>query len=72
VPLREHEALGRRQPRGLRHANGQVFCIDLPRLSSGFAHRAFKNFMPSTRTAESDQFVEDLILTVRGRRRVMV
>ena len=49
--------------------NGQVFSIDLefgdyPLLSSGLAHGAFKKTMRNTPTVGSDQFVEELILTV--------
>jgi hypothetical protein len=32
------------------------------------AHGAFKKTMPKARNLGSDQFVEELILTVRGRR----
>jgi hypothetical protein len=38
--------------------------IDPPRLSSGFAHGAFKKTMRNAPTAGSGQFVEELILTV--------
>jgi hypothetical protein len=41
-------------------------------LSSGLAHGAFKKTMPDARTVGSDQLVEELILTVRGRHQVMV
>ena len=38
-----------------RHSDG---------LSSGLAHSAFRNLMPNARNLRSDQFVEELILTV--------
>ena len=48
---------------------GQVFSIDrkfsdYPLLSSVLARGAFKKIMPDARNLGSDQFVEELILTV--------
>lgn len=45
--------------------------VDPPRLSSGLAHGTFKKTMRNTPTVGSDQFVEELILTVRGRRVIL-
>ena len=45
--------------------------IDPPRLSSGMARGAFKKTMRNAPTVGSDQFVEELILTVRGRRVIL-